>query len=341
MSNPPTEQAAPAEIGLDQIAGRLAALDAGGAPPKAPSADGGVDAIATADGAIETTADVGGEADAQALPPAEAQAPDAEPTEESTEDAESGTDTITVKIDGKVMQVSLKEAAAGYQRQADYSRKMNALRTEAQSVQAEKQQVMTERAQYSQLLGALRQQLEALTPQEPDWARLHREDPINYPLIRDQWRETKEKLSAIQAEQSRLAAQAQAEQSQQLHHVVVRGQQLVREKFAEWKDEKTWETARQQLRAYGQAQGYSDQELSQAYDPRAIILLEKARRYDALMANRPKPQQAASGPKPLRAGSAVNSPKASTDITRMKQRLSKTGRVEDAAVLFGLLDGRR
>lgn len=340
MANPPTEQAAPAEIGLDQIAGRLAALDAGGKPPKANGANGG-DAIATADGTDETTAEAGGEADALALPPDDAQAPVAEPTEETDEGAPDDAGMITVKIDGKVMQVSVQEAAAGYQRQADYSRKMNALRADAQSVQTEKQQVMTERAQYAQLLGALRQQLEALTPQEPDWAKLHREDPINYPLIRDQWRETKEKLSAIQAEQNRLAYQAQAEQSQQLQHVVVKGQQLVREKFAEWRDEKAWETARQKLRAYGQQQGYSDQELSQAYDPRAIILLEKARRYDALMANKPQPQQPAAGPKPLRAGTTASSPKATTEVTRMKQRLSKTGRVEDAAVLFGLLDSRR
>lgn len=340
MLNQPTEQAAPAEIGLDQIAGRLAALDAGGPPPKANGANGS-NAVETVDEAIETTAADGGEADALASPPDDAQAVAAEPPDESAEAEADDAGMITVKIDGKVMQVSVKEAAAGYQRQADYSRKMNALRSEAQVVQTEKQQVMAERAQYAQLLGALRQQIEALTPQEPDWAKLHREDPINYPLIRDQWRETKEKLSAIQAEQNRLAAQAQAEQSLQLQHVVAKGQQLVREKFAEWRDEKAWNAARQKLRAYGQQQGYSDQELSQAYDPRAIILLEKARRYDALMANKPQPQQAAAGPKPLRAGTAVNSPKAATEVTRMKQRLSKTGRVEDAAVLFGLLDGRR
>lgn len=338
MSNPPTEQTAPAEIGLDQIASRLAALDAGPAP-KADSATTG-DTIETPDGSYET-ADDGGQADAIASPPADAQAQGQEPTDENAEGASDDDGMITVKIDGKVMQVSVKEAAAGYQRQADYSRKMNALRQEAQAFQAEKQQVVAERTQYAQLLGALRQQIEAITPQEPDWARLHREDPINYPLIRDQWRETKEKLAAIQAEQLRLAGQAQVEQAQQIQQVVEHGQRFVREKFPEWKDDRAWNDARQKLRVYGQQQGYSDSELSQAYDPRAIMILEKARRYDALMANKPKPQQPAGGPRPLRAGTSASSPKATTEITRMKQRLSKTGRVEDAAALFGLLDGRR
>lgn len=343
MTQHATEQSAPAEIGLDQIASRLVALDAGGTPPdagRATARDARAEALEAEAPAIlaDENAPDGGQA-SDMLPP-EGEATDAAPADDGQDDAPDSADMITVKIDGKVMRVTREEAAAGYQRQADYSRRMNQLREEAKKLDAHNAAVTAERAQYEQLLGAMRAQLEAAAPQEPDWAKLHAEDPINYPLIRDQWRERQERLAAVQAEQGRLQAMRERERQAALQARVVEGVKWVRDRIPEWKDEQKWDAARAQLREYGQKQGWTAEELSQTYDPRAVLVLEKARRYDALMANRPKPQQQP-GPKPLRPSSIASSPKASTEITRQKQRLAKTGRVEDAAVLFGLLDGRR
>jgi hypothetical protein len=55
--------------------------------------------------------------------------------EEVEEDDPSLAETYQVKVDGEVIEVSLKEALAGYQRQADYTRKAQALAAEKEEFQ--------------------------------------------------------------------------------------------------------------------------------------------------------------------------------------------------------------
>jgi hypothetical protein len=59
---------------------------------------------------------------------------DGEDKEEETD--ERLEDTFQVKVDGEVVEVTLKEALAGYQRQADYTRKAQALATEREQLEA-------------------------------------------------------------------------------------------------------------------------------------------------------------------------------------------------------------
>lgn len=338
------EQSQPSEIGMTEAADRISVLMRGDTPePKARAPRNAPAAVekteASADVFDETMPQEGEAAEQSALSNGE--------TDTGVEDGEGDAardlkpDTlVTVKIDGKAQQVTLKEALDGYQRQSDYSRKMQKLRDEAVAFQADRQQVEVERSQYGQLLGALRQQLEQMMPQEPDWERLHREDPLNFPLVEKQWRDHRERLAATRAEQERLADIASQQEAAALRQQVEQGRKFLLEKMPEWKDQAKWDAARNQLKDYGQKIGYTPDELSQAYDPRAILVLEKARRYDALMANRPKPNQA-QGPKPLKAGSTASSPKQATDVSRMRARLKASGRTDDAARLFGLLDSRR
>jgi hypothetical protein len=337
-----TEQSQPSEIGLTEAASKISALLGGDTPEPGPQrkalAPAAVEQTEASADEVEETTPEGEEAADQSA------SPDGEATENVEDDGgdqkELSPDTlVTVKIDGKTVEVPLKEALEGYQRQSDYSRKMQRLKEEATAFEADRQQVEVERAQYGQLLTALEAQLTQLMPQEPNWEQLHREDPLNFPIVEKQWRDYKERLAATRAERERLAAmQAQQEQAM-LRQQVEQGRQFLLEKMPEWKDQAKWEAARNQLRDYGQTVGYSPEELAQAYDPRAILVLEKARRYDALMANRPKPQQA-TGPKPMKAGSTASTPKQATEVQRMRQRLKGTGSVDDAARLFGLLDRR-
>lgn len=66
----------------------------------------------------------------------------ADETEEvETEDSEEAGETYEVTIDGETVDVSLKEALAGYQRQADYTRKAQALSQERQEFEAARQEL--------------------------------------------------------------------------------------------------------------------------------------------------------------------------------------------------------
>jgi hypothetical protein len=60
---------------------------------------------------------------------------DDDDTEEEVEEDSDPGETYQVKVDGEVLEVTLKEALAGYQRQADYTRKAQALAAEREELQ--------------------------------------------------------------------------------------------------------------------------------------------------------------------------------------------------------------
>lgn len=337
------EQSQGGELGVAEAAAKMdALLGARDGQPEAPKR-----ATAPAEAPeAEASGYEGEETESDGADPAYDAAPEGEEPEYS-EDTE-GADTeplpldalVTVKINGKTENITLKEALEGYQRNSDYTRKTQALKQEVQAFAQERQQVEVEKQQYGQLINALHQQLQQFAPQEPNWEQLHRDDPLNFPIVEKQWRDYKERVAATGAERERMAHIAAQQEQAQLQHMVERGREYLFDKVPEWKDAQKWNEARSRLRDYGQKVGYTDEELGAAYDPRAILVLDKARRYDAIMANRPKPDQA-NGPKPMRSGTIANTPRAATEVSRAKDRLSRTGSVDDAAKLFGLLDRRK
>lgn len=265
----------------------------------------------------------------------DAEAEEAEPEEEEGEaEDEAQPQTVTVKIDGKALEVPLDEVVAGYQRQADYSRKTQALAEERRALEQERAQVQTERVQYAQVLTALQTQLSQQVEQQPDWDRLYAEDPIEWVRQREVWRDKQEKLAAAKIEQARIAEQQTAEQQQMMaQHIQSERTRLV-EAIPTWKDPKVWERDRQQLREYGRKFGFTDEELSQAYDHRAVVALYKSMKYDALMAAKKTVRPDPAPPAQTLRKSAAVSPRPVSEVTRAKQRLAKTGSVRDAAAVF-------
>jgi len=340
MSN---EQSQPSELGLAEAAQLISNLSDAPAQPESKEAETDNAEVEETEAAAEESNETYSEDDQAPDQGSSDEEEDSEVAAEDGEPEDLDDDTlVTVKIDGKTQQVTLKEALEGYQRTADYSRKTQALAEERKALEAERYNVVAERTQYSQLLGALGAQLQQFVAQEPNWEELHREDPINYPIIRDQWRDYKERLNATQAEQARLQQLSAYENQAQLKKVVQEGKKYLETVNPEWADQNKWESAKVKLREYGQKVGYTEDELSQAYDPRALVVLDKARKYDELMANKPKPMaNKPNAPKPMKSGGVSSSPKRSNDVMRMKQRLKSSGHVNDAAALFGLLDSKR
>ena len=292
--------------------------------------------------ADETSAD---DAEALEASPSEDETPseeegaeeeEAAATDEEAEEAPDQMDQlVTVKIDGKEEQITLKEAIAGYQRTADYTRKTMALSERSKALEQEASQVMAERQQYAQLLGALSQQLQQAAEQEPDWQMLYETDPLEYVRQKDLARERNEQLQAATAEQQRVMSLMQQHQVHQLQQVVKQGREKLTDVIPVWKDPQRFEQDRVKLRRYAQEKlGYSEEEISQVYDHRAVIALHKAMLYDQAVAKKPAPTPQ-TGPKPLRAGApqAMSSRRVS-EITKGKQRLAQTGRLSDAAKLF-------
>ena len=264
----------------------------------------------------------------------ETQEVDAEASEEtdSPEAEAEAPVTITVKVDGKTQTISAEEAANGYQRYADYTRKTEQLAAERKTIEEQAKAVHEERQTYATMLVALRDQLQETQPEEPDWAEVYRTDPVGYARRRDEWRDKADKIAAAKFELDRLRGEERKEQEANLRKLQVEKRAQMFELMPVWKDPKVWEADRQAIIKYArEVGGYSTEEIANAYDPRAIVLFNKARLWDELQANKPKPN-AVKRPQVAAAGASRDT--SSNKLNAAQQRLAKSGRIEDAAKVF-------
>jgi predicted nucleic acid-binding protein len=100
-------------------------------------------------------------------------------------------------------------------------------------------------------------------------------------------------------------------------------------------DEANAKVIRRDIRSYAKSIGFSDQELSQVYDSRAVSALYKSMMYDKLVAGKPGAhKKVQSAPKTLKPG--TSNPKSSEQEAKTKdfERLRQSGNKKDAARLF-------
>jgi hypothetical protein len=259
---------------------------------------------------------------------------DPEYDEESNED-ESEEPAYTVKVNGEEVAVTLDELRQGYSRTQDYTRKTQQLAEQRKLAEAEFEAVRAERAQYSQVLSQLQQQIEASAPAEPNWEHLRHNDPIEFAAQWAEHQQRQQRLQAVYAEQQRLAEIQQQEQVQRISHVVAEERKVLESVIPEWKDPERAKREKGELVEFARTLGYRTEELAGITDHRAVVALRKAYLYDKLMSRKPevRPNQRPTAPV-LRPGPSTAVSKKTSELTRAKQRLAKTGRVQDAASAF-------
>lgn len=268
-------------------------------------------------------------------------APEEESAEEQSEESDESEEqeqaqTFTVKVDGKEVAVTLEELQNGYSRTQDYTRKTQQIAEVRKQVEQETQAVRAERQQYAQLLGALQAQLQATEPQV-DLDRLYHEDPIEWVRQKEVMRERQEKAIAIQAEQQRLAQLSQYEQQRAMEEQLSSQKDALLAALPEWRDPKKAKAEKALVVESAKAAGFSEEDLKSVYDHRLVLLLRKAGLYDQMMSKRQGIKPVVNnGPRPAKPG-AAGRVSTTTESTRAKQRLAKTGRVDDAASAIELL----
>ena len=256
--------------------------------------------------------------------------------DEETEEEEKPTEVYTVKVDGKEIDVTLDELQKGYSRTQDYTRKTQQIAETRKAVEAEASAIRAEREQYAQLLGALKQQLES-TEAPIDMDRLYNEDPIEWVRQSEVMRQKQDKLAAIQSEQQRLSQLTAQQRAQEMQAHLATQQEALIQAVPEWKDSKKAQAEKALLVEFGKKIGFSDDELKNVYDHRAVIALRKAALYDQMMSKRGQIKPVINnGPRPAKP-SAAGRVSTTTESTRAKQRLAKSGRVNDAASAIELL----
>lgn len=271
---------------------------------------------------------------------------DAEDEEDDDSDEEPDEEpTFKVKVDGEEVEVSQSELLAGYSRQADYTRKAQALAKERKEFSQEAEAVRTERQQYATLLDKLQKQVEGSGESEPDWDKLYAEDPNEWVRQRELHRARRERQEAIEAEKARVEQQEQAEREKQLQGRVAEEREQLKAAIPELADPEKAKDRMEKIRSYAvDKAGFTDAELQGIYDHRAVVALDKARRYDELEAKGSKAKKSAGkrkgGPKTLAPGSTRSGAnRTSRAAKEARQRLKSSGDAHDAAHLIAdLLD---
>jgi len=261
----------------------------------------------------------------------------------SAEEAESQEEEVEelpkyrVKVSGEEVEVSLDELLNGYSRTADYQKKTQSLAEQRKAVEADRvkiEEAAKTRETYAQRLQVIEQLLQQ-QDQGEDLSNLKAEDPIAYAVAMAEKMEREKQLQAVQMERQRVQQEQQSYTQAQLQKHIQAEQAKLVEAIPEFKDDVKAEVIRRDIRNYAKAQGFTDQELSQVYDSRAVLALYKAAQYDKLMAGKGvTSKKVANAPKTIRPG--TSNPQSSENETAKKDRaaLRQSGNKKDAARLF-------
>ena len=207
---------------------------------------------------------------------------DATDQEDDLEEVEEEVQMFKVKIDGEEAEVTLEEALSGYQRERTFHKRMNEVAQQRKSIEAESAETKRLRDQYAE---GLQQITQALHVQEPNWEELRRtKSNDEFASIHAEWQIRQNNLTKVQQQKTAIERQQQADIQAQFQNHLKSEFEVMVEKIPEWRDEKVRDTERNKVISYAKSKmGYTDDEIAQASDHRAIVTLRKAMLYDQLM----------------------------------------------------------
>lgn len=253
-------------------------------------------------------------------------------------------DVYTVTVAGEDIDVTLEEALKGYQREADYTRKTQELAEARKALQAEQDQFKTVQAETSQLRDAYGQTLQQLEQQinrdlgqEPDWDRAYQElDAKEYARLVQNWQTQKENLQKVQVERARVSKeQAQEHEKIMREHLAQQGN-LMMEKLPQWKDAKVRDSERAELISHAKTLGYTDDEIANAADHRAIVALYHSWQLSKINASTPEAKKKVrKAPKMAKSGVPRSKNEvASRRRDKLRARHAKEGSIASAVDLL-------
>ena len=265
-------------------------------------------------------------------------------TEESEDDSEIEDEevveeeqTFTVKAAGEEKEVTLDELKKSYQLGSDYTKKTQEVAEQRKVIEQEAKAIIEARKvrdDYAQRLQAVEEFLVGSNGSPEDLTAMKENDPIGYAVKVAEMTEKKEQLQQVQSERERLAQEQNAVRSDEMQKFVAQEAQKLTQSLPEFSDKAKGEQIRNEIRNYGKKVGFTDEELSQVYDSRHVLVLHKAAQWDKLQASKSGvKKKVANAPKTMKGGAKVK--QTVTDRTKKQhKRLLQTGDARDAAALF-------
>jgi hypothetical protein len=251
--------------------------------------------------------------------------------DEDDEVVEEPQQTYKVKIDGEEVEVNLDELKSGFMMQKSFTRKSMELANQRKAFEQEAAEVKQMRDAYAQQLDLLSAQIQQTVQQEPDWRALAETmSERDLFLAKTEWDQYKEQQKAVEAERQRVAEQQMQDHQRNLEKHLQHQRADMLQRIPEWQNDDIRENERQEVIKYAQRRiGFSEEEIANASDARAIELLYKAWKWDNLQSKKPAAKKRTrEAPKMAKAGR----PKTKREVaTRSRQQARK--RFEDAGTV--------
>lgn len=204
--------------------------------------------------------------------------------------ANSSEKLYAVKVDGKTVKLPVRELVAGYQRQADYQTKTQALaerRRGLDKAHSDMAEFYKNRVQVTAGVVGRVYQLLIGDINGADMQRLRAEDPQEWAYQRQVMQERADKvkgvLAQVQQELERHVKDHGESLKRQAAQAIPTEMEAVARFIGDWAGE-----GRNRLGKYLLGAGFTEDELAGTYDHRMLIVAEKARRWDVLQSAKAK-----------------------------------------------------
>ena len=250
---------------------------------------------------------------------------------ESQDVEEQDNALFTVKINGEEKQVTQDELLKGYSQNSSYTQKSQALAEERRGLQEEVEQSRAYRDQAIQVLEAQQAQSQLPSHDEAYWENLKETDPVQWMMERDALREAQVQTQLNQQQLVQMQQQRRQEQDVNMERYVEEQRVKLADLLPEWSDPAKANADKALIVDYGRKAGFTDDELNNAYDVRAVVTMRKAALYDQLQEKRKGlKQKTHTSMKPGVTSGEPRGLKAGKDSKRLKQ----SGSVDDLARVF-------
>ena len=242
-----------------------------------------------------------------------------------------------VKAAGEDKEVTLDELIKSYQLGTDYTKKSQAVAEERKAVEAERHAVQEAKAlrdQYAQQLGIIEQMLNQ-PQQAEDLDYLKETDPIGYAVKVAELSQKEKQLAQVRAQREMISQQQEYDRQQQMKQMIAAESEKLVAVLPEFADPSKGEVIRKDIRTYGKQMGFSDDELANVFDSRAVLTLYKAMQYDKLQSAKPGiTKKVSEAPKAIKPGVSKPRDSNSEEIRKLKSRAKSSGSLKDAANVF-------
>jgi hypothetical protein len=260
-----------------------------------------------------------------------------ESVEDNTQEEIGEPKSYTVKIDGEDVKVNEEELLAGYSRTADYTRKSQVLAEQRKKVDDELTATQQERqrlqSQLEQLSKANESEIDKL--KNTDWERLKLTNQTEYLLKKDRYDDLLAQQKAIDEQTQKVEQEKADEFRKKWNESLEENKKLIVKKIPKYFDPDEGMKLQNNIREFGISEGLSNEELDAMIDARAVNILYKAMLYDQLQKTKISSKKSKVVPKVQRPGTPSTRAEVSTEkVKAHRQRLKKSGRVDDAAALI-------